>query len=507
MARIKLSPIANQDEVFNSPRAGNMNRRILKKQVKVDDDIVTLESAIVQTNSSITTSITQYDTTVVQPTFATKEPVIYKSTAAPAHVEGRMWLDTSTDPNVMKRSIAGVWVRAGFTQSEIESTASSISSSVVSSYAYSKGEINTTLTGYSQISQTSSAITLAVGTVKESTGNFIPYTQDDFEQGTLSLTTGATSSSSNVLRMKTFEPISASMDILLECSGGLIDPANVYIIYYTSADAFISYHAFTGGYRKVTTPATAAKFKVRMQKTPLTSFPISEMPNHKVMVTQIGKYLKGARYNFDDTSFSITNNSNVVVFTADVDGNLDITGKITADSGLVGGFTIGTTKLTAGTTNATAVGVQSGETVAFFAGHLTPGSAPFRVTRAGALTATNATLTGGTIAGWSIGTTAITKGTTSLSASGTNGTLTLNGTTISSSTSGLLDIAGSLTVSTNITCEQLSTYSILPRATNTYSLGTSSFRFLGVYTNALYMVFSSTAYTITRDANGFLKAV
>jgi len=507
MSRIKLSPIANQDEVFNPPRGANSNRRILKNQVRVNGELVNLESSIVQTNTNITTSITQYDTNTVQPAIAGREPVVYKQATAPEHLEGRLWMDTSTTPNIIKRSTSNTWVLASFTQSQIESTASSVSSSVVSSYAYSKGEVDTTLTGYSQISQTSAAITLAIGTVRESTGNYVPYTQDDFEQGTLSLSTGATSSSSNVLRTKNFTSIPASTDMLLECSGGLIDPANVYVLYYTSADAFISYHQFTAGYRKVTTPATAAKFKIRIQKTPLTSFPITEMPNHKVSITQINKFLKGARYTFDDTTFSITNNLGTVVFTADVDGNLDITGKITADSGLIGGFTIGTTKLTAGTTNATAVGVQSGETVAFFAGHLTPGSAPFRVTRAGALTATNATLTGGTIAGWTLSSTAITRGTTSLSASSTNGTLTLNGTTIDSSTSGVLELTGSLTVSSSITSQQVNSYSVLPRTADTYTLGTSSFKWLNIYTNALNLVFSGTTYQITRDANGFLKAV
>ena len=68
-------------------------------------------------------------------------------------------------------------------------------------------------------------------------------------------------------------------------------------------------------------------------------------------------------------------------------------GYLKSTSGKIGGYTIGANSLTAGTTNATAVGI-SNNGQAFWAGHLTSTSAPFRVTQAGALTATNATITG-----------------------------------------------------------------------------------------------------------------
>ena len=81
-------------------------------------------------------------------------------------------------------------------------------------------------------------------------------------------------------------------------------------------------------------------------------------------------------------------------FYADVDGNLILAAEITATSGAIGGWTISSSGITAGSTNATAKGILSGGTIAFYAGHLTAASAPFRVTQAGALTATNATITG-----------------------------------------------------------------------------------------------------------------
>lgn len=74
--------------------------------------------------------------------------------------------------------------------------------------------------------------------------------------------------------------------------------------------------------------------------------------------------------------------------------NATITGAVTATSGAIGGWTLGATALSAGS-GATTVGIDSGGTnPAFYAGSATPGSAPFRVTQAGALTATSATITG-----------------------------------------------------------------------------------------------------------------
>lgn len=75
-----------------------------------------------------------------------------------------------------------------------------------------------------------------------------------------------------------------------------------------------------------------------------------------------------------------------------------------------------TTTITAGT--GTDVGVLDGANATYriYAGHSTPASAPFRVTKAGALTATGATITGaitassGSIGGFTIGASALTAG-------------------------------------------------------------------------------------------------
>jgi hypothetical protein len=79
----------------------------------------------------------------------------------------------------------------------------------------------------------------------------------------------------------------------------------------------------------------------------------------------------------------------------DASGNASFTGSITAASGAIGGWVISATDLkdVAGVVGMSSA-VTGGDDIRFWAGHVTPGSAPFRVTEAGALTATSATITG-----------------------------------------------------------------------------------------------------------------
>jgi len=82
-----------------------------------------------------------------------------------------------------------------------------------------------------------------------------------------------------------------------------------------------------------------------------------------------------------------------------------ISGAITATTGAIGGWAISATALkdAAGTVGMSSV-VTDGDDIRFWAGNTTPGSAPFRVTEAGVLTASS-----GTIAGWSISSTTLQK--------------------------------------------------------------------------------------------------
>lgn len=105
-------------------------------------------------------------------------------------------------------------------------------------------------------------------------------------------------------------------------------------------------------------------------------------------------------------------------------------GAMTAESGSIGGWTISSSALSLGS-GSSARGMDSGST-SFYAGSSTPSSAPFRVTSGGALTATNATITG-----------AITATSGSFTGSVTTSTLDANGGTM-----GGLTIDGTLDVST-----------------------------------------------------------
>ena len=184
-------------------------------------------------------------------------------------------------------------------------------------------------------------ISLAVGTAVQSIDSILPYTQEDWEQGGYSGTTGLPLTTTADIRTKTtlFTPILPSTDYILTCPSNL-DFTNTGILLYNEFNVFISYHEITGGDRKITTPSNARFVRARATKTDLSTFPLTEMPNHYVRVVPVPKYLKGARYEFTDTNFAIKNNANDTVLTADINGNLEMIGKVTATSGKIGRFDI-----------------------------------------------------------------------------------------------------------------------------------------------------------------------
>lgn len=76
-------------------------------------------------------------------------------------------------------------------------------------------------------------------------------------------------------------------------------------------------------------------------------------------------------------------------------------GSVYARSGTIGGWTLGQYSLIAGSGSSRA-GVATSGGYAFYAGDEDPSLAEFRVTPAGALTASNITATGGTVGGWTL---------------------------------------------------------------------------------------------------------
>lgn len=138
----------------------------------------------------------------------------------------------------------------------------------------------------------------------------------------------------------------------------------------------------------------------------------------------------------DPTNGVRIGNNTTVLTQVDAAGNASFTGTITAAAGTIGGWTINSTSLAKDTgTNSTSSGMAPLD-FPFFAGATvaTRAAAPFRVTPAGALTATNATITGaitatsgsftgsitagsGAIAGWTINSTSLSSGSVSLASS------------------------------------------------------------------------------------------
>lgn len=181
-------------------------------------------------------------------------------------------------------------------------------------------------------------ILLAVGTAIGGQDSILPYTQETFESGSINIS-GVNTADTSYLRTKGFHAILPSTDYILELSS-LLNISNSLIFFYNSSNTFISLTDFNPNGKKFTTPATAAFFKVRLRKTSATTFPLTEMSSHYVRVVPVGKYLKGARYDFTDTNFAIKNALGETVLTADISGNLEMIGKVTATSGKIGRFDI-----------------------------------------------------------------------------------------------------------------------------------------------------------------------
>lgn len=92
-------------------------------------------------------------------------------------------------------------------------------------------------------------------------------------------------------------------------------------------------------------------------------------------------------------------------FTIDSSGNVTLTGKVTATSGAIGGWTLAANRLHSGSGNSY-VGLDSGSgDYALWAGNETAASAPFSVKRSGAIKATS-----GTVGGWTLGANILSSG-------------------------------------------------------------------------------------------------
>lgn len=110
-----------------------------------------------------------------------------------------------------------------------------------------------------------------------------------------------------------------------------------------------------------------------------------QIDNDAVTIAKVAASLQSTNYVSGSAGWKIQK-SGVVEFE-----EATIRGEITASTGVIGGFTVGSDSLIAGA-NATRVSLSTADGIHL--GHNTFASAPFRVDRAGALTATSATITG-----------------------------------------------------------------------------------------------------------------
>lgn len=169
------------------------------------------------------------------------------------------------------------------------------------------------------------------------------------------------------------------MNITSSTGGG----TNISTVVF-QADKFLIYNNTTG----------VAMFVVTAGYVQLGGVLTVDTPNTKV-------YIGAGNFNNADTGFYVDASGNFSLKDKlSWNGTtLSINGTITSTAGTIGGWTLGATSLVAGT-GANTVGLDSGGTnPAIYAGSATPGSAPFRVTAAGALVASSATITGAVTCG------------------------------------------------------------------------------------------------------------
>ena len=114
----------------------------------VENRVDTAESSITQQAGEIATKVA---TTTYNTGIAAKEDTITKATTAPAHLNGRLWLNTSVTPNVLNRSTGTAWVKVTPT-----------TASEVGAYSSSEGSAlaTRTTTAESTITQQGNAIAL-----------------------------------------------------------------------------------------------------------------------------------------------------------------------------------------------------------------------------------------------------------------------------------------------------------------------------------------------------------
>jgi phage minor structural protein len=142
-------------------------------------------------------------------------------------------------------------------------------------------------------------ISLAVGTAIKGQDSILPYTQDVYERGTISSATGVNEASAIRLRLIDHIIVSPSVDYVIQVSTGF----QMWLYWYQSDGTFISSSSawISTTNTKVTSPSNAGRLRVAIGKSSNAQLDLIELPNYSARFSPVGQYLKGSKFNLDDT--------------------------------------------------------------------------------------------------------------------------------------------------------------------------------------------------------------
>lgn len=481
MARINLSPLAGEETSYSSSDDVLLKRKIMKSLKVVDGQ---LQSALLQLQPNAITA-TVMGTTAFSDFANSKENKInYSATEPSPKGVGTLWMDTTETPMLLKRWDGTYWRATAFNQSQIDVRANTISTSVVNAYAYSKNNIDTMLADYSTITQTASSIELAIGQVYVGGKNLLKASDVIKNSATYNIATYALT-----------EPLNEGEEVTISLKGSLGADREAFAFYNSGGmillnGANIVASDFNAdGIATKTFPwriagaANTTLYVYQLTNGDTTSSTITwiklERGNKRTDWTPAEDELKGAKYTFDGTTATFTgggliikNNAGTTVFSADVNGNLDITGKITSDSGAIGGWTIGANYLQSadGKTGISATGKLSSNGI-YYALWLASTDGQPQNAVSGFRNSGHFFTSSAAIGGWNVNSSSIYKGGIKLDA--TNERIYCNTSAyFYAAASGRIGVSGVLQLQAT-----------LPQTDNTYDLGISGSRWATIWCN------------------------
>jgi len=374
MTKINLAPQQVPVDAYD-PEKDTLFRRKILKSVKVIDG--QLQSAILSIQPDAITA-TVMSTTAWSNFANSKENTIkYSATEPSPKSTGMLWMDTSQTPKVLKRYNGTAWEATAYNLSEIEQTAETISLGVFSSEIVpydsrldtaeatilvqaeqiatkvSTTDLTNALTNYSTITQTADEITLSF---QRRSNGIIPMNISLWEQGTMdSTSTGALGAST--LRVRLINPVEVtpSKNYYFTLGGSL--ECDFAYAFYTEAMAFISGSSgwVTLKATKVTTPSNAKYVRIVMRKDTDATFTTAELANVTFGMTD-AFIMSGANYSFDSDKARFYSDGQewyddsgvLQVYFDTVNHRYVFKGRIESSSGLIAGWSIGTSTISKG---------------------------------------------------------------------------------------------------------------------------------------------------------------